>query len=224
MPVTPQVPNKAGLVHVGPTAKPQETTQPAKPVPIPVNQPSSLGYLVPPSSPVLPYVASPNLEAAPSAPNPSYAAPPSAALISSVLVAPPGVAAVPVVAQPPAIIMPPGLKPPPENRLPSLAFSGGVRRLQIPERQQNPYQHRPTNYQPDYATYYGGYNAAADRRQSSHGYQTSSYSNSPPQWGSNRYYPASSYEKMGIPSKNSYQRTYRQTAEAVKDQGKFKLT
>ena len=207
-------------------------------VPVAPGQSSSspVGYLVPPSSPVLPYVASPNLEAAASAPLPPYAAPgakaaspqsPAAGLIPSPPVIPSllsGVAAAPAVPEAPAIVMPPGLRPPPENGPPNLALPGGVRRLQIPVPQQRSYQ-RPASYQPDYTGYYGDRNRAADRSQSLQGYRNSPYSNTQRHWSSRPYYPASSYQRMGIPSyRNTFQRRYRQTDDVVFDQPNAKLS
>ena len=185
--------------------------------------PSPLGYLVPPSSPVLPYVASPNVEAASSAPVSSNAAliasPP---VLSSLF---PGVAAAPAVAEAPAIVMPPGLKPPPGNGPLNLGIPSGVRRLQVPAHQQSSYQRQPT-YQPDYAGYYNDERRrTAARRQLLQGYRNSLNSYSQRQWALNRYYPTSNYQRMDITSsKNTIQRRYRQTDDAdLHDQGNPKL-
>lgn len=232
MPITPQAPVKTGFQST--TPEPQQTNLLTKPVPLPAQpniavapvggSPSPLGYLVPASSASLPYIGSPNMAAA-SAPAPFYVAPvtkpassqmPSWGLIPSVPVGlSPGLVAAPAIAEPPAIIMPPGLKPPPDKRPPVVAIPRvPLRRVQIPGRQQGLYRQTVNNYPPGYAEYYGG-----NRRRTSYSYQNSPYYNSPRQWGTDRYYPASSYQRSQEIS-NSYQRRYgRQTDDY--GQGKY---
>lgn len=175
---------------------------------------------MPASSPLLSYVASPNMEAPSSSASLSYAAPgakaaaaPSAGLISSPPVMPSlltGLASSPAIgtAQAPAIVMPPGLRPPPGNGPLTLALPVGAPHLRIPARRQLPYQ-RPANYQPDYAGYYGYKNTRTDRRHNPLSYRSSQYPQK--QWYSNRFYPASSYPRRGVASANTFQRRYRQT-------------
>ena len=177
-----------------------------------------LGYVIPASPPSLPYVASPNLEAAPSNAAISYAVPgakampaqtPSAGLISSPPVIPSlftGVAASPAITQAPAIVMPPGLRPPPGNGRLTLGLLGGLPRLGTPTRQHIQYR-RPANYQPGYAGYYG-------RRYQRHNpvsYGNSRYPYFQKQWYSKRSYIASRHPRRRIASTNKFQRRYRQT-------------
>lgn len=186
--------------------------------------PSQLGFVIPASSSSLPYMASPNLEAASSSAPISYAAPgakavlaqsPSAALISSSPVMPSlftWVASSPAITQAPAIVMPPGLRPPPGNGPLTLAQPGGVPRLGTSSRRHTPYQ-RPANYQPGYAGYYGYKKSRGYQRHNPVSYRNSRYPNFQKQWYSKRYYPASSYPRKGIASTNMFQRRYRQTED-----------
>ena len=183
--------------------------------------PSQLGYVVPASSPLLPYVASPNVPVASSNAPLSYAAPgakavpaqPPSGLISSPPVMAsllPGIASSPTDPQAPAIVMPPGMRPPPGNGPLTLALAGGVPRLGIPARRHIPFQ-RQADYQPGYPGYYGYTNTRTYRRHDALSYRNSQYPNQ--QWFSKRYYPASSYLRKGVPS-NTFRRRYRQTVDA----------
>lgn len=190
------------------------------------NPPPSVGYLMPPQSPGLPYVAPPNLGAVPPAiANPAVAGvqSPSAALISPSSLLPslvPGAAAVPSVGRAPPVVMLPGLRPPaPQTGPRFLDLTGGVRRLKIPSRQNGSYQ-RHVNYQPGYTRHYGDENRDDAQKQSYQGYQNSPYSNQG-QWNTNSYYPASSYQRTrGTASVNTYQRRYRRMEGRIHNQGK----
>lgn len=182
----------------------------------PVQSPTGpVGYLVPPSSPVLQYVPSPNVKASavkpvsPDTARKSKGALPqssSAALIPSAPLQPSVTAPVSAVPEPPVIVMPPGMKPPPphENGILNPASFQGARRLQIPANRENS---RQTGYQNGYKGYIG---IDADKRQpSSQSYTNSQYSNIQRKLGYSSY-PVNSYPYQTTSfGSTSLQRSYR---------------
>lgn len=180
--------------------------------------PGQIGYVVPASSSLLPYVASPSLASAPSTNSlpyvPSKAAPaqpPSAGLISSPL-AMSSLLAVPSsspkVAQAPGIIMPPGLSPPQGNGPVTLPLRGGTPVFGLAARRQTLNQ-RSRNHGPFYSSYNGYTSRSANRRNNQQSYRH--YPHTRTNWYSNPNYA------------NPFQRSYRRVNKKKRsshDQGK----
>ncbi|PFX16174.1 Fibropellin-3 [Stylophora pistillata] len=134
--------------------------------------PGQLGYVLPVSSSLLPYVASPSAAPAPSTNSLAYVASkavpaqlPSVGLISSPPAIPSLLAAPsssPAVAQAPGIIMPPGLSPLRGNGPLSLALPEGTPVFGLTARRQTLNQ-RSRNYGPSYASYNGYTSRNANR-------------------------------------------------------------
>lgn len=165
--------------------------------------PGQIGYVVPASSSLLPYVASPSLAPAPSNSLPyvpskaAPAQPPSAGLISSPLAMSSLLAAPsssPKVAQAPGIIMPPGLSPPPGNGPVTLALRGGTPVFGLAARRQTLNQ-RSRNHGPFYSSYNGYTSRSANRRNNQQSYRH--YPHTRTNWYSNPNYA------------NPFQRSYR---------------
>ena len=166
--------------------------------------PGQLGYVLPVSSSLLPYVASPSAAPAPSTNSlayvPSKAVPaqlPSVGLISSPPAIPSLLAAPsssPAVAQAPGIIMPPGLSPLRGNGPLSLALPEGTPVFGLTARRQTLNQ-RSRNYGPSYASYNGYTSRNANRGNNQQNYGRYPYTRT--NWYSNQNYA------------NAFQRSYR---------------